>query len=144
MGLHKLIKKPEHLWRLFVDYKKDLKDNPILRKDFKGKDANVVNYELERPLTMEGFEDYVAEIPDHPQTLDHYFSNREERYSDFVAVCSRVRRSIRRDQIEGGMSGIYNPSITQRLNGLVDKQEVKTEKIKPIKLVNANDEPEDA
>ena len=31
---------------------------------------------------------------------------------------------IRQDQIEGGMSGIYNPSITQRLNGLTDKSEV--------------------
>jgi len=40
-----------------------------------------------------------------------------------MEVCSRIKKSIRKDQIEGGMVGQYNPSITQRLNGLVEKQE---------------------
>ena len=33
------------------------------------------------------------------------------------------REEIREDQIIGGMLSFYNPSITQRLNGLVEKQE---------------------
>ena len=40
-----------------------------------------------------------------------------------------IREVIRRDQIEGGMVGQYNPSITQRLNGLKEQTEstIKTE-----------------
>jgi hypothetical protein len=34
---------------------------------------------------------------------------------------------IRNDQIDGGMVGQYNPSITQRLNGLVEKTDNKNE-----------------
>ena len=125
MGLHKLIKNPEQLYDLFKEYKESIKGKPILIKDWVGKDAEQVKREKERPLTMEGFENYVADIPGMPDGLDQYFSNREERYSDFVAICSRIRRAIRQDQIEGGMAGIYNPSITQRLNSLVEKQEIK-------------------
>jgi hypothetical protein len=47
-----------------------------------------------------------------------------EQYEEFSAVCSRIRKSIRQDQIEGGMTGIYNTSITQRLNNLTEKHEV--------------------
>ena len=39
--------------------------------------------------------------------------------------CSHIKELIRLDQISGGMAGIYNPSITQRLNGL--KEETHTE-----------------
>jgi hypothetical protein len=73
-------------------------------------------------LTLEGFENYCNDkgiISD----LGLYFSNNEGRYSDYLTICARIRRIIKQDQIEGGMVGIYNPSITQRLNGLVDKQE---------------------
>jgi len=82
------------------------------------------DYELlEPPLTMEGFELYCFRnkiISD----LSHYFANLDNRYSDFVAICSLIRKTIREDQITGGMVGQYNPSITQRLNGLTDKSEM--------------------
>ena len=74
---------------------------------------------------MEGFENYVADIPNLPMDLGDYFENRNSAYSEFSAICSRIKRAIRQDQIEGGMAGIYNPSITQRLNGLVEKSESK-------------------
>jgi hypothetical protein len=32
-----------------------------------------------------------------------------------------VKNEIRENQILGGLLGVYNPSITQRLNGLTDK-----------------------
>jgi len=141
MGLHKLIKNPEQLYDLFKEYKESIKGKPILIKDWVGKDAEQVKREKERPLTMEGFENYVADIPGMPDGLDQYFSNREERYSDFVAICSRIRRAIRQDQIEGGMAGIYNPSITQRLNSLVDKQEIKQDvKVNQVFEIGYEDE----
>jgi hypothetical protein len=40
-----------------------------------------------------------------------------------LPICSYIKREIRTDQINGGMVGQYNASITQRLNGLTEKTE---------------------
>jgi len=92
----------------------------------------MVYRERERALTMEGFEDYVADQPDMPMDLSHYFSNQDNSYTEYLAICTRIRRAIRRDQIEGGMSSIYNASITQRLNSLVEKNETNVKVEQPI------------
>ncbi len=75
---------------------------------------------------MEGFENY-CEDQGVINDLSDYFSNKEDRYSKYAAICRRIKRTIRQDQIEGGMAGIYNASITQRLNGLTEKVEQKNE-----------------
>lgn len=121
-GRPKAIDSPDQMRDWFKAYVKKTKASPFLVHDFVGKDGISVERRKERPLTMEGFEEYVAENGG-PLALEQYFSNREGRYELFVAICSRIRRAIRKDHIEGGMAGIYNPSITQRLNGLVDKSE---------------------
>lgn len=127
-GRKKAIESPERMWELFTLYKDWVKKNPIKVHDFVGKDAEEVYRFKERPLIMEGFECFVMDHVDitYPD-LSHYFSQNDEAYSDFFAICSRIKREIRNEQVAGGMAGIYNPSITQRLNGLVDKQEVKSE-----------------
>jgi hypothetical protein len=124
MGRYKLIESPDFLWDLFKKYKEYIKCKPIIVKDWVGKDASSVYREKEKPLTIEGFENWLEdnEIITH---LSDYFANTDKRYSDFTTICSRIKRNIRQDQIEGGMAGIYNPSITQRLNGLVDKKETE-------------------
>jgi len=133
MGRYKLIESPEKMWELFVAYKESAKSRPILVQDFVGKDGMEVRRERERPLTMEGFECFVMDNTDisYPD-LSHYFSSNDESYKDFFAVCSRIRREIRQDQISGGMAGIYNPSITQRLNNLTETTQTKTEGLQKI------------
>lgn len=126
MAKHKYIKTPEELCELFYQYRKETKDNPILVHDFVGKDGDSVDRKRERPLTMEGFENYCFE-KDIIKDLGDYFENRNDKYTDFSAICSRIKKLIRQDQIEGGMVSIYNPSITQRLNGLTEKTENKNE-----------------
>jgi hypothetical protein len=133
MAKHKYIETPEKMLELFEAYKEEVKDNPKLKNDFAGKDADEVVKKLERPLTMEGFENYVFKKGLNAE-LSHYFSNFEDRYKDYIAICSHIRREIRQDQIEGGMVGLYNPSITQRLNGLVEKVETKNEHTGDIKV----------
>jgi len=132
-GAPKKIESPEKLWQYFEEYRKKTKSNPILVKDWVGKDADEVHREKERPLTIEGFENYLEDngiIND----LSNYFANSNNAYSDFSTICSRIRRNVREDQIAGGMAGIYNPSITQRLNSLVEKTEDVTTQ-QPKKLV---------
>lgn len=116
----RIFKAPDELWRAFEDYVTETKANPRKKHVFVGKDATSEYELLERPLTLEGFEIYCYE---HHGTVKHYFDNKLGYYEDFGAICSRIKQAIRRDQIEGGMVGQYNPSITQRLNNLVEKVE---------------------
>jgi hypothetical protein len=131
-GRPKAIESPEVMYELFQEYCQHTKENPIKVKDWVGGMAKPVIREKEVPLTMEGFDIYCFRQGIMSQ-MDHYFSNREGRYEDFVAICSRIRKEIRDDQIKGGMAGIYNPSITQRLNNLVEKTENKHE-VSEIKI----------
>lgn len=143
MGKKKYIETPDKMWELFQLYRNELKENPIyvieqkrgntiLPKDLDKVESDVINSALnpivklpmQKPLTMEGFENWCADN-DIIDSIDQYFSNEDNRYSEYVGICSRIKRTIRQDQIEGGMVGIYNPSITQRLNGLVDKKETE-------------------
>jgi CRP-like cAMP-binding protein len=123
MAKRKYIETPELLWDYFLQYKKLVKNNPILVKDWVGKDADQVYKEKEKPLTMEGFENYLAD-EEIISDLSHYLCNLDNRYSEYVAICSRIKRNVRQDQIEGGMVGIYNPSITQRINNLKESTDI--------------------
>lgn len=128
MGKPKYIETPEKLWQLFVDYKAYVKSNPILIKDWVGKDADTVYREKERPLTMVGFECFVCDNTEisYPD-LTHYFENKDGRYSNYVPISSRIQAEIKNDQIAGGMTMIYSQSLTARLNNLVEKTETKIE-----------------
>jgi hypothetical protein len=131
MGKHKYIETPEKMWDYFLQYKESVKSNPIIVKDWVGKDAMDVYREKERPLTVDGFECWCSDneiISD----LSQYFANTEQRYTEYQTICSRIRKAVRTDQIEGGMVGIYNPSITQRLNGLVEKSEHTVKQEQPL------------
>jgi hypothetical protein len=114
------IETPERMWELFLSYKKETKANPRYKTQFVGREGDMVKEPLERPLTMEGFKNYCYDIVG---VIEQYFKNQDNFYTEYIPICTRVREAIRQDQIEGGMVGQYNPSITQRLNGLVERQE---------------------
>ena len=115
----KYIGTPEKLLELFNAFVKLKKSTPrIIEK------ATNKGLQLEKhypPLTMAGFEVYCYEAG---STVDHYFRNTDESYNAYRPICSHIKKRIREDQIEGGMVGEYNPSITQRLNGLTERQDV--------------------
>lgn len=132
----KYIKTPEIMWELFCDYRQHIWNNPIMiieqkkgntivpkgiNIDYDKLLSPIVEMPLRRPLTIEGFENYCFEVAQIITDLGDYFKNREDSYSDFSPICQRIKKIIREDQIEGGMAGIFNPSITQRLNNLVEK-----------------------
>jgi len=129
-GLSKYIETPDALWDMFQAYCKDTKSRPFIVTDWVGGQGMKVDRKKERPLTMEGFNLFCY---DKISTVRDYFLNKDERYNDYVTICSRIKEAIREDQIGGGMAGIYNPSITQRLNNLVEKTENKHE-VSEIKI----------
>ena len=125
MGLQKNIKSPNEMWQHFCGYVAFCNANPVKKHTFVGKDGRSDFEMIPRPLTYEGFCNYLQR-EDIIMNPIHYFQNFEGRYEDFIQVCSRIKMEIRDHQIVGGMAGLYNPSITQRLNGLTDKQEVSS------------------
>lgn len=141
MGKHKYIETPEKMWELFEAYRNEVKSNPRVKHVFVGKDGNSDYERLERPLTIEGFYEFVCEHEDTKFNTDFpdlsdYFENKDNRYNNYVRICSRIKRKIRQDQIEGGMVGQYNPSITQRLNGLAEKQEREVKQVEIFKGID--------
>lgn len=123
MGKNKYIETPEKMREYFELYQKEIKGKPILVQDFVGKDGDEVNRKKERPLTLEGFEVW-CDDNDIISDLSDYFENKGNRYAEYIPICRMIKKRVKKDQIEGGMAGIYNPSITQRLNGLTDKSEM--------------------
>ena len=131
MSKHKLIKTPEALYELFNAYKTWVINNPITIEDYVGKDAHLVTRNKPRPLSVAGFQVYCY---NNASDVHHYFENTEGRYEDYGGICRVIKREVRQNQIDGGMAGIFNPSITQRLNGLTDKQEIKTDQPTEMKI----------
>jgi hypothetical protein len=149
MAKHKYIESPEKMWDLFQAYRNKVKSTPIQKSEQrkgtvvipKGFDGDLpdalIDLPIEKPLTIEGFENYVEDegvITD----LGKYFSNDKNAYDEFRTICKRIRRVIREDQITGGMAGIYNPSITQRLNGLVEKIQEDGTKSITVKVIRGD------
>lgn len=123
-GKTKYIETPAKMWEYFLAYQAETKEKPILVQDFVGKDGDEVHRKKERPLTMEGFENWLFRH-DIITDVSDYFENKDERYGDYVPISRAIRRMIKQDQVEGGMAGIYNPSLTARLNGLAEKTDGK-------------------
>jgi hypothetical protein len=122
MSKKKYIETPEKMWEYFEAYAIETKENPRYKIEYVGKEGERVKTPLERPLTIEGFELWMAKN-EIIMDLSQYFANTEGRYTEYQTICSRIRKAVRNDQIEGGMVGQYNASITQRLNGLKEQTE---------------------
>lgn len=71
-----------------------------------------------RPYTYEGLGIYIG-IHDFAA----FIQNNRER-EGFADVFDYIRAKIRQNQTEGALVGIYNPSITARLNGLAEQIQV--------------------
>jgi hypothetical protein len=110
--------------QMFEEYKTYVANNPRTKYVLSQKTAEMIAEPLRVPLTIEGFE--VWAFKDYSD-VHHYFDNTDGRYSEYRTVCSHIKKEIRRDQIEGGMVGQYNPSITQRLNALKEQTDVTSQ-----------------
>jgi len=121
----RIFKSPEELEKAFTEYKEDLKEQSKewLKIQYVGKDGERKADPQKVPMTLEGFERYCYNNYGY---VGQYFDNKDNLYNEFVAICSRIKKEIRENQIIGGILGFYNPSITQRLNGLTERNDVTT------------------
>ena len=118
----RIFKTPDELENAFESYKEDLKEqaNEWLKVQYVGKDGDRVEDPQKVPYTFEGFKRFCRK---KYGDVTEYFLNRDGYYDDFTNICHAIREEIRENQITGGLLGFYNPSITQRLNGLAEKTE---------------------
>lgn len=119
----RIFKTEDELEIAWKGYKDNLKEQAKewQKVQYVGKEGDKKEDAQKIPMTMEGFERYCYE---NHGCVNQYFDNKDGLYSEFVTICSRIRKEIRENQIIGGMLGFFNPSITQRLNGLSDRKEI--------------------
>lgn len=121
----------EQAWQL---YKEDLiaLAQGWPKVQYVGRDGERVEDYPRLPYTLDGFCVFCYK---NYGCANQYFHNKDGLYNDFVTICSHIKQEIRENQITGGLIGAYNPSITQRLNNLVEKTEdVTPPKAKHIKI----------
>ena len=119
------------MWDLFLEYKKEVKDNPRIKIEYVGKEGVRVETPIERPLILDGFYSFCQ---NKIGCVHQYFKNQDDLYDDYMPIVTRIRDEIRNEQIDGGMCGSYNSTITARVTGLYDKQEITT--TSTIQLLN--------
>lgn len=132
----RIFKTPDDLKEAWDKFKVDLKEQSKewVKYQYVGRDGDRKTDPQKVPMTMEGFERFCY---NNYGCVEQYFKNQDEYYNDFIPICSRIRKEIRENQIIGGLLNIYNTSITQRLNGLVDK--TKTELTGELKVPKVPD-----
>lgn len=107
-------------WNKYKNQLQEKESQKWLKVQYVGKDGDRVTDTPPMPLTYEGFKVFMY---NNLGVIHQYFENQDGLYDDFMEVCSHIKDEIRANQIQGGLLGYFNPSITQRLNGLADKQE---------------------
>lgn len=126
----RIFEKPEELEKAWEEYKQSLEKEAKkwLKVQYVGKDGNRVTDPPKLPLILKGFYLWYRKKTGH--YIHQYFDNQQGNFDDFMVICRAIRDEIEVDHITGGMLNMYNPSITQRLHGLTDKQEIKQGVIK--------------
>lgn len=114
-GRDKLLKSPELVWEAACEYFQWCTDNPILKEDYVGKDAERVMRQLPRPFTLHGLATYLD--------CDTETFNKLKEEKDFIDVYTRIRSIIYTQKFEGAAAGIFNHNIIARDLGLVEKKE---------------------
>ena len=140
MPKHKYIATPEIMEKFWNEYKAHVKSNPriIYQLD---KIGNLVPVPHECPYILVDFYEFVC---NHPETqfdtdspdLSDYFENKDNRYSEYIRITTRIKRGCQSDQITGGMTGQYNANLTARITGVTDNVDVtsKGESVSEIKV----------
>lgn len=131
-GSFRTFSSSEEMWNVFLEYKTWCELNPIFIEDYVGKDAIRVDRKKPRPLTIEGFENFVMRKGWCIADFDYLKSPEETDVLE--QVIRRVRSEIRQNQLEGGMVGIFSGNIVSRLNRLAENVDTRVTVEQPLFL----------
>lgn len=122
-------KTPEELEAKAEEYFRWCDANPVekgsrklvgAKKNSKGSEAksDEVKFTAKRPYTLDGLAIFIG--------ISRWRDMRDKecyQTPEFVAVINAIETRVRDQQITGALSGIFNPSIVARLNGLAEQVE---------------------
>jgi len=117
----KYIESPEQLWELFCEYIQHEKDSPLYRRDYVGKDGEEKDTPLQVPITFEGFECYLWDNG-IIGTLKDYASNRDDRYTSYVPIITRIKQNCFVQNYKGASVGLFNANLIARKLGISESQ----------------------
>lgn len=115
---------PESFLESVLEYFQWCENNPITVDGVYGKDAVNATYERPKITTLGGFCVYCGSVPN---TFYLY-----EKKPGFEEACSFARNLFSSNNIELASAGVANNNIIIRLEGLIDKKEVKSEQIQTV------------
>ncbi len=129
----RIFRSPDELELAWKAYLAHLENEALkwTKIQYVGKEGQRMEDALKLPYTFDGFCVFCYK---NYGEVSQYFKNQAGLYDDFVHICSHIKQEIRENQITGGLLGVYNPSITQRLNNLVEKVEDVTPQ-QPKKII---------
>jgi hypothetical protein len=122
MAKHKYIETPEKLWEYFLAYVEHERNNPMLKREYVGKDGNEVNTPLQVPITFEGFECYLQD-QDIIEDLGKYSANTDKAYTEYVTIIMRIRQNCFVQNFKGASVGLFNANIIAKKLGLIEKSQ---------------------
>jgi hypothetical protein len=122
-------KSPEELWDAFQRYCTWAENNPLTigkerrqKNNAKGAEKSQRNEEAPRPLSLTAFRLH-ASIKREWCIFKADYSKRSQ---DFCRVLYAIEESVRQQQVDNALVGLYKENLVARINGLaeVTKQEV--------------------
>ena len=116
VGRPRIFETPNDLWEKAKEYFEYIDSNPILKTDFKGKDSEMVKYDLQRPYTWQGLYVFLGVC-----NLERYRSN-----DVFANIFTHIGNIIYSQKFDGATVGIFNHAIIARDLGLTDKTDITT------------------
>lgn len=130
-------KTPQELWDAFIAYCTWAENNPLTigkerRQKSKGQGEKAAserfqrNEEAPRPLSLVAFRMHAGIKRDWDTFKKEYAARKT---ADFCGVLQAIEESVRQQQVENAMVGIYKENIVSRINNISDtiKQEVSGE-----------------
>jgi len=121
-GVEAIFTDPAKLWEAATEYFEATDNRPWNEDDWVGKDAVGVTRKHATPYTLSGLCVFLG-------VNTQYFGSFKDSVTfksnpDFNIVYTRIKEVIETHQVEGAMTGFFNASLTARLNGLSDKQDM--------------------
>lgn len=109
-------------------------DDTWNQQNWVGKDGKEVVKNMKTPYTLSGFYAFTGLNNDTFDAIKSRYKitegkTEDERLNDinFYVVGARISTIISANQIEGAASGMYNPHIISRLQGLTEKRDITSD-----------------
>jgi hypothetical protein len=115
---------PELMAQSFGEYLDYVNENPLTEIQFNGSKAVKCEVPKLRCTTLFGFCRFCNTIP-------NVFYERE-KIDGFRDICSYIRVYCSGLNIEAASAGLMHPIIISRIEGLVDRKEIKTENVQTV------------